>query len=466
MNSVKGNEFFIPDDNGSMHPCLSIIDVLEALSIDPSTKKRLSKHTPRCSEAFMRIEAKELEVAYSTYYRELKALEDMPLEKQLPEIFQLFQSISSQYDPPMYCEDAWDIADELSSPEWIDERDENPPFSSFIFQEPDRNLVMIKAKMLYLYREIRDQLRFKLQYITNKRKHMILNTIKINERQENKTIWKGPDEKTMKWRNLGKMLEEWYEDYCERIVHYPTCRQINALLNMRKMVLANADWAEGSPRMGDNADEIHYLIFSNPKENYIPRLRDFGNKFVRNTQGEKREMAWEDFIPEEIGHNMTFAEFAYFFFCSALNYEIDRLKDVMLYDEPYEDMIGDVNEIMSTEQHQTTDNKTPLPIPKALNTQRAQKYFQKAIEKGYMKVEKNNFLWLGVGLKGKKSQLAYFCGLVYEYKNSINGNSGIAFPEKELNTLFKVTRLYSLLTQVYNAQKPQNWRTLIDELFE
>lgn len=278
--------------------------------------------------------------------------------------------------------------------------------------------------------------------------------------------WQVPDEKTMKLRNLGEMLEEWYEDYCERIVHYPTNRQLNALRNMRKQVLANADWAEGSPRMGDNADDIRYLIFSTPKENYKPRLKDFGGNFIRNAYGQKREIAWEEYVPEKIAHEMPLAEFAYLFFCSALNYEIERLEDVMLYDEPYEGGISDVNDFEQHEQQQTTDDETPLPIPIALNTKRAQCYFHKAIEKGYMKVENGFFSWIGVGLKGKKSQLAYFCGLVFEYKNSINGNVGREFPENELNVLFGEKRLYSLLVQVYNAQKPQKWRVLIDELFE
>ena len=35
-----------------------------------------------------------------------------------------------------------------------------------------------------------------------------------------------------------------------------------------------------------------------------------------------------------------------------------------------------------------------------------------------------------------------------------------------LNKLFGVKRLYSSLTQVYNAQKPQRWRSQIDEMFE
>ncbi|MCR5192274.1 MAG: hypothetical protein K6D59_03120 [Bacteroidales bacterium] len=280
------------------------------------------------------------------------------------------------------------------------------------------------------------------------------------------TKWQGPDERTMKLRNIGRLLEEWYEDYCERIVDYPSDRKLNALRVMRKQVLSSVEWAEGSPRFGDNPEDINYLIFSSPNKDYFPRLKDFGCNFGKYAQGEKKDMAWEDYIPEKYGHNMTLVEFAYMFFCSALNYEIDRLEDFMLYDKPYEDGTNDIKDNKPTVQQQSTDDKTSLPIPNALNTKRAQTYFQKAIEKGYMKVEKGKLLWIGVGSTGKISQLAYFCGLVYEYKNSINGNDGISFPEKELNALFGTTRLYSSLVQVYNAQKPQNWRTLIDELFE
>ena len=317
MNSVKDNEFFIPEEYHGMHSCLSILNVIEAISIDFNEKKRLSKRTPRCSEAFMRIKTKELDVAYRSYYSELKALEELPINEQLPEILQLFQSISSQYDPPMFSEDVWYLADELSSPDLIDESNETPPFTSIIFQEPDRNLVMTQAKMLYLYREIRDQLRYKLQYLIEKKEQKILNQMKIKEKQEKNTTWKGPDKKTMELRNLGKNLEEWYEDYCEKIVHYPTDRQLNALRNMRKQVLSSVDWVEGSPRMGDSPEDINYLIFSSPNMDYLPRLKDFGCNFGKYAKGEQKNMAWEDYIPENYGHNMTLAEFAYIFFCSA-----------------------------------------------------------------------------------------------------------------------------------------------------
>ena len=107
-----------------------------------------------------------------------------------------------------------------------------------------------------------------------------------------------------------------------------------------------------------------------------------------------------------------------------------------------------------------------LPIPKSINTQRAQTYFQKAIDMGYMKCEDGKFEWIGVGGRGAVSQLAYFCGVVYEYKHSEYGNRGDGFPEEELNALFGEKRLYALLTQVYSAQRKQIWRKVIDDMFK
>lgn len=110
--------------------------------------------------------------------------------------------------------------------------------------------------------------------------------------------------------------------------------------------------------------------------------------------------------------------------------------------------------------------ETGLPLPSSVNTKRAQTYFQKAIDNGLLKLENGKFSWIQIGTRGGKSQLAYFCGKVFEYKHSVNGNDGTSFPEEELNELFGIDRMYSLLTQVYDAGKKQSWRRRIDELFE
>ena len=76
------------------------------------------------------------------------------------------------------------------------------------------------------------------------------------------------------------------------------------------------------------------------------------------------------------------------------------------------------------------------------------------------------YRWIGTCMKPNISELAYFLGKVYNYKHTIYGNDGEAFPEESLNKLFGVTRLYSSLTQVYNAKRKQRWRSMIDTLFE
>lgn len=113
-----------------------------------------------------------------------------------------------------------------------------------------------------------------------------------------------------------------------------------------------------------------------------------------------------------------------------------------------------------------TQSESGLPLPTPINTNRTRKYFQKAIDKGLIKLENGKFSWIQKGNRGGNSQLAYFCGKVFEYKHSINGNVGTSFPEKELNELFGVERMYSTLQQVHNAKNPQKWRRIIDELFE
>ena len=174
--------------------------------------------------------------------------------------------------------------------------------------------------------------------------------------------WQSPDEKTIKLRNLGRLLEEWYEDYCERIVHYPIIRQLNALQVMRKQVLEQVRWAEGSPRFGDNPDDIDYLFFVGKERNFVPRLKDFGMNFGVNAQGKMKNMAWEDYIPEKYGHNVTLVEFGYIYFISALNYEIDRLKEQKTYDEPFEEPKAEIK--TPATKYQESENapeKSPSP---------------------------------------------------------------------------------------------------------
>ena len=107
-----------------------------------------------------------------------------------------------------------------------------------------------------------------------------------------------------------------------------------------------------------------------------------------------------------------------------------------------------------------------IKLPKELDTSRARIYFKKAMEKDWLRLENDRYRWIGTNDKGNTSELAYFLGRVYNYKHTFNGNDGEDFPEESLNKLFYAKRLYSSLTQVYNAKKPQRWRSQIDTIFD
>lgn len=114
----------------------------------------------------------------------------------------------------------------------------------------------------------------------------------------------------------------------------------------------------------------------------------------------------------------------------------------------------------------TKNRKNALFLPPILDTERSQKFFKKALDCNYMQIVNGKIGWVGTGDKGTNTQLAYFCGRIYNYENSINGNVGENFPEIELCNFFGVKRLYFLLTQVYSSKKKQSWRSKIDDLFD
>ena len=147
----------------------------------------------------------------------------------------------------------------------------------------------------------------------------------------------------------------------------------------------------------------------------------------------------------------------------------DRQLDLLRKQAEGEDGLYAKYEKYSSQQVGLYINKvgTAAQLPKELATERAREAFAKALEKQYMvALEDGKYRWIGTDDKGKTAELAYFLGRVYNYKHTVNGNVGEDFPEERLNELFGVSRLYSSLTQVYDAKKRQRWRSLIDALFE
>ena len=118
----------------------------------------------------------------------------------------------------------------------------------------------------------------------------------------------------------------------------------------------------------------------------------------------------------------------------------------------------------------TPEDSDRLPLPPALDTERAQTYFRRAIAKGWMSYAQGRFTWRGVTVKGYKTQLAYFCGKVYECDYSLSdrcsGNMGKHLPGQALEELFGINRIHKLIQQCYEAKSPQHWRSTIDKFFQ
>ena len=106
-----------------------------------------------------------------------------------------------------------------------------------------------------------------------------------------------------------------------------------------------------------------------------------------------------------------------------------------------------------------------VKLPDVLDTNEFKNLLSLAKENGLIKDVDGKLEWIQIGDYGGSSQLAYFLGMAFGYKHSVNGNIGNQFPGKELDELFGVKRIYRLLVQVHSAPKPQKWRKKIDEFF-
>lgn len=148
----------------------------------------------------------------------------------------------------------------------------------------------------------------------------------------------------------------------------------------------------------------------------------------------------------------------------------ELLKDVSVRIEDHKvELQKWINEYMSSKVLLSLEIINPsdmLVLPKDIDRKRTRIYFTKAINANYMIYENEKFRWIGTGKKFNKSELAYFCGRVFNYIHSPYGNDGPEFPGETLDKLFGVKRLYDSLTQAHNAKREQVWRKAIDDLFD
>lgn len=111
-------------------------------------------------------------------------------------------------------------------------------------------------------------------------------------------------------------------------------------------------------------------------------------------------------------------------------------------------------------QENSSLKSNELNLPSELNTERAQKYFTKAIEFKYIIVTDKGLQWVFGGVRGRKASLGYFIQKVFCPQNTGK------IPETSINKLFGVNRIGSAINQIASAKKPQKWIPEIHNLFE
>lgn len=135
-------------------------------------------------------------------------------------------------------------------------------------------------------------------------------------------------------------------------------------------------------------------------------------------------------------------------------YYIDKLPTAMLNDEQ-------AAFAQQSNDEQPTIKTIPLTAQQDIMTDRAKKYFEKAIEVGYMEKAGCGYKWTFPVSRGAKAALCYFIMKVY----SPDPRSTNTIHYKALEKLFAVKRLDSATGAMWNAKNPQEWRGKIDSLF-
>lgn len=139
----------------------------------------------------------------------------------------------------------------------------------------------------------------------------------------------------------------------------------------------------------------------------------------------------------------------------------DKQEKVKYYLDAFIKRQGETNNAQEPQQERGLKDL----LPENLKTDEAVRIFKRAIDKGRIKKTSTGLKWVQVGEKGRRAQVAYFCGKLYGYKYGVYCNDGERVSYRECELLFNESRLDRALIQVYEAKKPQSWRNIIDELF-
>lgn len=200
---------FVPQDGCMSFRLNKVVEAVGNGLLDEMLQQDKKRRDSRSRLQHLQINT-ETSKAYEYYWRLLKEYEKIPLKKQHESVLELFVDITRRFDPPMYSEEVWTYADELYSDIWSEERKEEPPFSSISFVDPESNEVLAKAKMLFIYREIRDHLYYLVKMV---RTNLIRNKMKTENSKQ-----KPP--KGNKKGKFAEAVDKMNEEYLSRFEEF------------------------------------------------------------------------------------------------------------------------------------------------------------------------------------------------------------------------------------------------------
>lgn len=169
--------------------------------------------------------------------------------------------------------------------------------------------------------------------------------------------------------------------------------------------------------------ELKEGLFEDIKEEIFNSIPYIINKMVIDKLKIPEEINKDDLIINETLKNLPLVQYVYY-----------RLKE----------------DLLETESN-TVEEKM---LPDELNTERARKYFKRAVEAGYMTMTAQGAKW-----KNLKAVLGYFVERIFCPTNTEK------LPEKAINNFFGIDRIGSAITALHNGKKEQKWRAEIDKLF-
>lgn len=204
-NQQMNKEMFVPQEESMRFRLDKVVEAVSEGILGEMLKQDKKRRDSRSRLHHLQVNT-ETTKAYEYYWRLLKEYEKMPLKKQLESVLELFVDISCRFDPPMYSEEVWAYTDELYSDFWVEERKEDPPFRNISCIGSDSEELMAQAKMLFLYKEIRDHLYYLVKMVRN-------NKIENKMKTENNT------QKPRRGNKKGKFAEavdKMNEEYLSR----------------------------------------------------------------------------------------------------------------------------------------------------------------------------------------------------------------------------------------------------------